>query len=229
MVGTNLATSNVETPETRELAVTCDGVDWYNRGMAAIRECQQCGDALGTARTDARYCSGRCRQRARRARGATAQPPKVMRDIDRWVGWTEARRGAKSAKLPVCPSTGRVADVSDPGTWGSYREALGCAGGRVGFVLTEDDDVSCIDLDDVLTEAGEPLPRVLELIAGTPDVFSVEVSPSSRGLHVWHHGPVGPGTRRIEDGLKVERYSRGRYVTWTGRVPAWCKEFLTEV
>lgn len=123
--------------------------------------------------------------------------------------------------LPVCPSTGRIADVRDPGTWGNYRDALACAGGRVGFVLIEDDDVSCLDLADVLTKDGEPLPGVLELIAGTPDVFAVELSPSGRGVHVWYHGAPGPGTRRTEDGLKVERNGRGRYVTWTGRVPAW--------
>lgn len=109
------------------------------------------------------------------------EPPRVLRDADRWVGWTEARRGANSTKLPVCPSTGRIADVTDPRTWGSYRDAMGCAGGRVGFVLTEDDDVSCIDLDDVLTEDGEALPGVLKLIAGTSGVFAVEISPVRSG------------------------------------------------
>lgn len=91
----------------------------------------------------------------------------------------------------------------------------------MGFVLTEDDDVSCIDLDDMLTEDGEPLPGVLDLISGTLAFFAVEVSPSGRGVHVWHHGGPGPGTRRTEGGLRVERYSRGRYITWTGRVPSW--------
>jgi primase-polymerase (primpol)-like protein len=63
---------------------------------------------------------------------------------------------------------------------------------------------------------GTVSPAALEVARATPGVFWVELSPSGDGIHIWHHGPTGPGTNRVENGVRIERYSQGRYLTITG-------------
>lgn len=47
------------------------------------RKCVCCGNTFKPAREDARYCSPRCRQRARRARDATDGMAELDREIER--------------------------------------------------------------------------------------------------------------------------------------------------
>ncbi|OLT08688.1 hypothetical protein BJF77_12035 [Kocuria sp. CNJ-770] len=179
------------------------------------RTCEHCGEPINLRRAHARTCSPRCRKALSRQKSAQQQIPACLRSVDRWVGWEYRGRRGKPSKVPV-DATGRSLDVTDTAGWNSFTAARATHGEQVGFVLTGGDDISCIDLDDVLDEHGTPAAEVGELIAATSGVFYVEVSPSGRGLHVWHRGPAGPGSRRVENGLHVERYSRGRYITVTG-------------
>lgn len=86
-------------------------------------------------------------------------------------------------------------------------------GHGLGFVLGE--GVGCIDLDGVLVDGGL-VPAAVDLLASLPKTW-VEISPSGKGLHVWGLLPEGPGRVMVRDGISVERYSRGRYITVTGR------------
>lgn len=166
--------------------------------------CAYCSGPLNLARAGAKFCSQKCGTYYRRR-----TLPKALTLKDRWVTRNER-------KVPLDPRTGRYASVSDPSTWGTYKEAKASPHGvGLGFVLTGDDDISCIDLDGVLVD-GVMAPGVRELIDATPDVFMVEISQSGRGLHLWAHGANGAGTKRTENGLSVERYSMGRYVAVTG-------------
>jgi primase-polymerase (primpol)-like protein len=104
----------------------------------------------------------------------------------------------------------------DPGTWGTYEEALAVAGegGGVGYVLTPDDPYSVIDLDSCRDpETGEIEPAAAEVVR-LLDSYT-EISPSGKGLHVWLRGRL-PGERRRKG--KLEMYDRARYVTVTGHV-----------
>jgi primase-polymerase (primpol)-like protein len=49
-----------------------------------------------------------------------------------------------------------------------------------------------------------------------PETY-VEFSPSGRGLHVWGFGSLNRGRRFVRDGMKVEVYGDGRYLTVTGK------------
>ncbi len=142
--------------------------------------------------------------------------PQELRGHAQWVAWKpEITPDGRSVKPPYRPSNPKKrADVMDPGTWGSYEEALGASGkgGGVGFVLTEGDPYSVNDLDGCRNpETGHIeawAMRIVELL----DSYT-EVSPSGRGLHVWVRGKV-PGDRRRRG--KLEMYDRARYVTVTG-------------
>lgn len=154
------------------------------------------------ARSDARFCSGRCRVASHRA-----VAPAELHDRARWV-----RRDA--AKRPLRADTGRLASSTNPRTWASYRAArVAPFGVGLGFVVG--DGVGCIDLDHCLIN-GEPTEAAAAFLAGLPATY-VEISPSGDGLHVWGLMDEARGSRRAVDGLQVERYSRGRYITVTGR------------
>lgn len=165
-----------------------------------------CGTSMGLFRADARTCSARCRKRVSRRPSIPAE----LTSRARWV-----RRSVLKRPLTVA---GKAASSTDPATWSSFAEArASTVGAGLGFVL-DGDGVACVDLDGVL-DGGTIDPRAAELLASL-DSFYVEVSPSGKGVHAWVFGgsPSGRKVYTQDDGLKVEWYSSGRYITVTGQV-----------
>src|SRR5690606_32158534 len=128
-----------------------------------------------------RYCSGRCRVAAHRAR------PRIPAELLRCNRWVRHDR-----KRPVTVD-GRPASSTDPSTWSTYTAATrSTVGDGLGFVLGG--GIACLDLDHCLTD-GRPDQRALDVLARVPGAY-VEVSPSGDGLHVWGTAPERPGRRR---------------------------------
>lgn len=177
--------------------------------------CAECdADLPLPTRADARFCSGRCRVAAHRAR-----VPAELRRLDRWV-----RRSSRKVPLTV---TGRAASSTDRATWCSYRTAVGSSvGDGLGFVLAGDGFV-CLDIDHCLT-GGVPSPDVAGLLAELPASY-VEVSPSGTGLHLWFRGRLPRDGQLVIAGVPVEAYSTGRYITITGRRFGRCPSLLAEL
>lgn len=175
--------------------------------MASTCERDGCANELPAAGRGRipRYCSGRCRVAAHRAK---AKPPAELTEGCRWV-----RHSARKVPLTV---DGKAASSTDPATWSTYAEACRSeAGTGLGCVLTGD-GIVCLDLDHCLDESGRPLPWAIEVLAQTPRTW-VEISPSGDGLHIWGRA-VFPGGRRLaRPGQSVEVYGSGRYITVTGR------------
>ena len=161
-------------------------------------------------REDARTCSARCRKRVSRRR-----LPAELTARDRWVRWKHVKRAGRLTKMPIGLS-GLPASSTDPVTWCSYDDARKSdKGDGLGFVLNGD-GIACVDLDGVLVD-GVLDPRAARFLASL-DAFYVEVSSSGSGIHAWVFGgsPNGGCVFSLEDGLKVEWYSDGRYLTVTG-------------
>ena len=154
-------------------------------------------------------------------------PPWMLPDIPaleelksrrQWVAWKYVDRGGeKPTKVPVCPRTGFNASSSDPGTWGTYEEAAkrvetsGLAG--VGYVLTEDDDVTGGDMDGCRDpETGFLDEWASDVVALAETYF--EVSPSGRGLRSIWRGKIDKTIKL--DAAHVELYRSLRYLTITG-------------
>jgi len=115
--------------------------------------------------------------------------------------------------------------INDRSKWATYEKAKESEHvDGVGFILNGD-GVVCIDLDDCM-EGGKPNQQARELIDSLPRTF-VEVSPSGRGLHIWGYGEVTTGRRFERDGLKIEVYGEGRYLTVSGN--ALVKSKLAEL
>ena len=151
------------------------------------------------------------------------QVPEDLRRLPHWVLWRSEDRDGKATKVPIDPKTGTHAKVNQPVTWGGFAQAkralprYRCNG--IGFVLTEGDPYTVIDLDNAIdTESGELKPWAHEIV-NTLKSYS-EISPSRAGIHIFVRAklPEGAGHRvSIEDG-HFEVYDQSRYMTVTGDV-----------
>ena len=145
-------------------------------------------------------------------------PPALarLRDEPCWVAWEYVLKNGRWTKPPRDPRTGRGASVSDPQTWATFDLALagmerhGLDG--VGLVLTVEDDLIGIDLDDCITDAGTFSPLAAEII-GYGESYA-EVSPSGEGIRIFIRGKIERALK--DDATGVEVYSTGRYLTVTG-------------
>lgn len=150
----------------------------------------------------------------------TEHIPKELQELPQWVA-------AGENKIPINPRNGRNADPTDPSTWGTFEEAKRAGLRHVGFVLAVTDPYTIIDLDDPFqrpdksriepehADHAEALARV-QRHAKFLELFDsyTEISQSGQGMHVVVRGRVPKGVRRD----KVEIYSDGRYMIFTGRV-----------
>ncbi|MFE2012313.1 bifunctional DNA primase/polymerase [Streptomyces sp. NPDC059491] len=173
--------------------------------------CEWCGEHLGARHSHrARFCSTRCRVAAHRAAKKDATPDE-LKTRDRWV-----RRSATKAPLTTA---GMAASSTNPRTWSTHKSAAAStAGAGLGFVLSDVDDIVCIDLDHCInTLTGRLAPWAAAILRDAGATY-VEVSPSGDGLHIWGRADVRQGRRiRRPDGTAVEIYGTGRYIAMTGR------------
>lgn len=140
-----------------------------------------------------------------------ASMPTALQQVHRWV--------CHKAKVPFAPAAPRrKASVTDPTTWGTFDQAKAAyeeAGHDGVGVVLDGDGVVGVDLDHVVRN-GAPDPAAMALLNRIGCEF-IELSPSGTGLHGWGFGPDIGGRRGKLDGINVELYSRGRYLTMTGR------------
>ena len=139
--------------------------------------------------------------------------PKELQRHDQWVVW-------KGKKIPYDPTRlNSKANVNDPNSWGSFNQADAAysEGGwlGVGFVLTGN-GIAGVDIDKCVID-GEPNKEALKLLADL-DAAYIEFSPSGNGLREFGFSNQSiTGVRGKLDGLSVELYTKGRYLTVTGR------------
>lgn len=170
-----------------------------------MRKCEFCGKTIVAKNAQAKFCSSKCRVYAHRA---AKKLPLELITRDRWVRYDQTKR-------PLDAITGESASSTDPDTWASHAETVTSRYG-IGNGHVLGDGIGCIDLDHVITD-GALCDAAAELVAKYPGNY-IEVSPSGEGLHIWGTSPEGKGSRTIENGISVERYSTGRYITITGNI-----------
>ena len=152
-----------------------------------------------TVRSDARYCSTRCRvtgnRRAKRAGGI----PVEMTGGRRWV--------RASGKMPLQVS-GVAARSNGPSTWASFDEVRASdVGDGMGVMLGG--GLGCYDLDHVSDAEAR------ELAALIPErVLFAERSLSGSGVHVFVVAPECKGSKSWQG--RHERYTRERFIRMTG-------------
>jgi primase-polymerase (primpol)-like protein len=123
------------------------------------------------------------------------------------------------------------ASSTNPATWSSYKDAAAStAGVGSGFVLSDTDEIVCLDLDHCLDPLTGRLAPWAAAVLRDAGATYVEVSPSGDGLHIWGRADVRQGRRiRRPDGTAVEIYGTGRYITVTGRRHGSCPSILADL
>jgi hypothetical protein len=151
-------------------------------------------------------------------------PLAPLADYPQFVAWRiEMRPNSKSelvpTKVPYSPRLGHGADSTNPAHWGTYDEALEFAQRNqmngVGFVFTERDPFFFVDIDKSLKEDGTWSMMAQELCARFQGV-AVEVSYSGNGLHLIGSCVKGFEHRNKNIPLKIELYTKERFVALTG-------------
>lgn len=131
-----------------------------------------------------------------------------------WVCWRRAKRKGKETKIPYQPN-GKPASTTDARTWSEMSTCFAAVvNGKfdgIGYVLTDDDGVVCIDLDHCLDKDGIVEPWAVEIVR---KINSYTESSPGDGLHIWAKATVTFSGRRHEN---VEVYNSGRYITVTSK------------
>lgn len=153
-----------------------------------------------------------------------AQVPIELRRRPQWCYTYPGDPEPLRRKAPRKKGNALASDTS-PSDWMSFEQACAYAeqvGGEIGYVLTEDDEFTCIDLDvkDATTHPHKPEEWTKQedfdrywRICQAFDSYT-EMSKSGKGLHVWVLGNIGQGCKR--DGVEV--YSQERFIICTGNI-----------
>ncbi len=144
--------------------------------------------------------------------------PTELHALVQWVLWKyeHSESGGKPRKVPY-DTKGRRASSTRPDTWDTLEQVqtaylFGDYAG-IGFVL-DGDGIVGVDIDHCIKD-GVIDPNALALL-DRMNASYIEFSPSGTGLRALGYGPQIMGTNGTFDGINVELYSKGRYLTMTG-------------
>jgi len=146
--------------------------------------------------------------------------PHELTQLDRWVCW----RRESGTKVPYdAKSLNSRASSTNPDSWASFEAATTAfyerendqdAFAGIGLVLNGDGLVG-VDIDHCINDGGIN-PKAIEILDSLAAQY-VEVSPSGEGLRAFGFAEnLNSGCKGIVDGVNLELYSKGRYLTVTG-------------
>ncbi|MCB2141247.1 hypothetical protein KQH27_00905 [bacterium] len=145
--------------------------------------------------------------------------PSALKKLSQWVVWIEVKKeDGRRTKVPIDPKMNGInyAKSNDLATWGTYEDAIRhmatYGGDGVGFVVTKNDDIVGVDLDDCVDiKTG----RIEE--AALEDIKSInsytEISPSGEGIRIFARGSLPVAGRKT---AKCEIYCDKHFLTVTG-------------
>jgi putative DNA primase/helicase len=145
--------------------------------------------------------------------------PPELRERDQWVVWRYEERDGKPTKVPYrAANSCQRASTTDPATWAGFEQAVAVEDADgIGFVFSEEDPYTGIDLDDCIDERGEVHAAAAMIVAELASY--TERSPSGRGLHIIVRAELHSDrnkTSRTPWGGDFEVYNGGRFFTITG-------------
>ena len=167
-----------------------------------------------------------------------------LKKKQQWVLWKQERRNGKLTKIPKQVS-GENAKTNGPTTWTTYETAIKHKErfDGIGFVFTENDAYTGIDLDNCLKN-GNQKGWAKPIIEKLKVVSYGEVSPSGNGIKFWTRAKLPTLAKHKvyineSTGEAIEAYDNTRYFTVTGQgkgqigdgqtVIDWLvREYLTE-
>lgn len=156
--------------------------------------------------------------------------PSILKDIRGWLVWkfVSTPGDKKPRKVPYYVSgkvrTGTQGSEADRANLASFDQAVAaCKVGSwtgVGFIMLPDWGLVGLDFDDAVDEAGDLIPEVEHLIAGT----YAEWSPSGKGVHAFMRGAISDRKSRSQGGVfGFETFCSCGFLTFTGNALPICE------
>lgn len=139
--------------------------------------------------------------------------PAELRALSQWMVAGSGDPSAKEYKRPIDPKTGRWGSPTDPTHWGTFEQAMASPYPLKGFVFSDGDPYTVIDLDTYKAK-NDQVKNLHAEIARHAETYS-ELSQSGLGTHIIGVGHVAEGANNEANSLEV--YSTGRFMICTGR------------
>lgn len=152
--------------------------------------------------------------------------PLALTTRPQWVVWRWEERNGKTTKIPYNAKSGYLAESDNPATWASFEQAIAAASNfdGIGYVFSDDDPYTGIDLDDCID--GERIAPWAETLLLQFNSYS-EVSPSGTGIKIWVEGKAPTSAKPRKDKIPadlippdapgtIEIYPTRRFFTMTG-------------
>lgn len=151
--------------------------------------------------------------------------PAELRGLRQWMVAGSGDPSSKEYKRPINPRTGAWGSPTDPRTWGTFEEAMASPFPLKGFVFSDTDPYSVIDLDTYKAK-NEQVKNLHAEIARHAETYA-ELSQSGLGTHIIGIGKVLEGANNEANSLEV--YSTGRFMICTGKAVAGQAKPLADI
>lgn len=144
--------------------------------------------------------------------------PEELKQLNKWVLWRAEwiEKQQVYSKVPYSPD-GYKASSTNVSTWLEFQDAISLSDEQyngIGFVLSNDDNYICLDIDDAVnTDTGQ---LQTDLAIEMTELTYCELSPSGTGLHCFFKGTLPDERKKKRTDLDIELYDTGRFMTVTG-------------
>lgn len=139
--------------------------------------------------------------------------PEEMKNLKRFIGWRKEKLNGKIAKLPYSLINGQSYGWNNPNRWLNFEDAI-IKNKPLGFVLVEEDNIICVDLDNSVIDS-KLTDMVKEIISDFVGTY-IELSQSGKGIHIFAKGTIPDNLILPSEG--IEMYKHNRYIALTGNV-----------
>lgn len=161
--------------------------------------------------------------------------PGAFGRFNNWLMWMgELTSYGRYTKIPYQVDGSMMrASPTNPEQWAGMQQSFNAVNGLrnkgasecgMGFVITRETGLICIDLDDPQKcanpeKAATVQHAILEAFVGTYR----EKSPSGTGWHIWFYGvlPEGRDSMTLKSKAGIEVYAAKRFMTMTGDIANW--------
>ena len=150
--------------------------------------------------------------------------PQTLKSIPQWLLWKNivTEQYPRGKKIPLC-ANGEFTDAgssTNPTTWNCFDSVLSSIDkfktSGVGFVLTKDAKIFCVDIDQCVDDKTGISDFGLKILDVFKDKTYVELSFHDDGLHIMGKGNL-PENEKGGERRGIEIYDSGRYIAITGK------------
>lgn len=146
--------------------------------------------------------------------------PEEIKELPQWVLW-RAEWDSKQQQYKKVPysTQGYKASSTNTNTWVKFQDVVSLFDSDkqyngIGFVLSNNDNYICLDVDDAVNPNTGQLQT--DLAIEMTELTYCELSPSGTGLHCFFKGKLPEERKKKRTDLDIELYDTGRFMTVTG-------------